>query len=252
MTTEAYSPPRDLFSKVRRRLVARRAARPVDFTFNEPVLSITFDDFPASAAEAGVRVLDRHGAKGTFYASAGLEDTMGPSGANFSRHDIARLAAHGHEIGCHTLEHHDCVQRDIITNLDDLARNRDRLVAMGAPPPRTHAYPYGETTSQLKDNLPPRIMSARGIMPGLNLGRGDLAQLHAYPLFGADWSARMRNTLRVAAKRKAWVIGFTHDVADAPSDYGTKTNDLDDLLRAAHALGFVILPVTAALGRRLA
>lgn len=252
MTIDAYSPPRDLVSKVRRRLIQQRAARPVELAFAEPVLSISFDDFPASAADAGAGVLERHGAKGTFYASAGLENTDGPCGRNFSARDIARLAAHGHEIGCHTLQHDDCSRRDIFSNLEDLARNRDRLVAMGAPPPRSHAYPFGETNNELKDNLPPRFMSARGILPGLNVGRTDLAQLHAFPLFGADWLTRMRATLKLAAKRKAWVIGFTHDVSDAPSDYGTKADDLDHLLRAAHAMGFVILPVTAALGRRLA
>jgi peptidoglycan/xylan/chitin deacetylase (PgdA/CDA1 family) len=252
MTIDAYSPPRDLVSKVRRRLIQQRAARPVELAFDEPILSVTFDDFPASAAEAGVRVLDRHGAKGTFYASAGLEDAIGPCGRNFAARDVARLAAHGHEIGCHSLHHNDCARRDIFSNLEDLARNRDRLMAMGAPPPRSHAYPFGETSTELKDNLPPRFISARGILPGLNVGRADLAQLHACPLFGADWLARMRSTLKIAAARKAWVIGFTHDVSDAPSAYGAKASDLDELLRAAHAAGFVILPVTAALGRRLA
>lgn len=252
MIINTYSPPRDLMSKFRRRLVQQRAARPVELAFAEPILSVTFDDFPASAAETGLRVLDRHGAKGTFYASAGLEGTTGPCGPNFSSRDIARLAAHGHEIGCHSLQHEDCARRDIFSNLEDLARNRDLLMAMGAPTPRSHAYPFGETSSELKDNLPPRFMSARGILPGLNVARADLAQLRAYPLFGAGWLARMRTTLRLAAKRKAWVIGFTHDVADAPSAFGTKTRELDELLRAAHAAGFVILPVTTALSRRLA
>ncbi|MGD9965050.1 MAG: polysaccharide deacetylase family protein [Hyphomonadaceae bacterium] len=252
MTIDAYSPSRDLVSKLRRRIIQQRAARPVELGFDEPILSITFDDFPASAADAGVRALDRHGAKGTFYVSASLEGADGPCGRNFSAQDVARLAAHGHEIGCHSMQHADCAQRDIFTNLEDLARNRDRLIAMGAPAPRSHAYPYGETSIELKDNLPPRFTSARGILPGLNVGRADLAQLNAYPLFGAGGLERIHDALRAGAKRKAWVIAFTHDVSDDPSPYGTRSVDLDELLRAAHSQGFVILPVTAALGRRLA
>lgn len=252
MTIDAYSPPRDLVSKLRRRFVQQRAARPAHLTFDEPIFSITFDDFPASAAETGVRVLDRHGAKGTFYASAGLAGKNGPCGVNFSAIDIARLAAHGHEIGCHSLQHEDCARRDIFSNLEDLARNRDQLMAMGAPAPRSHAYPYGETNVELKDNLPPRFLSARGIVPALNVGRADLAQLHAYPVFGPGALARVRGALRLGAKSKAWLIAFTHDVSDNPSPFGTKTSDLDELLRAAHAHGFVILPIAAALARRLA
>lgn len=252
MTFDTYAPPRDLASKVRRRLIQQHAARAIDLRFAEPILSVTFDDFPASAAGAGVRALDRHGAHGTFYASAGLAGADGPCGSNFTARDVARLVASGHEIGCHTSHHADCARRDIFSTLEDLARNRDALMAMGAPALRAHAYPYGETSGELKDNLPPRFLSARGILPGLNVGRSDLAQLHAYPLFGQGGLSRIHDALRQAAKRNAWVIAFTHDVADSPSAWGTRAEDLDDLLRTARKLGFVILPVTAALGRRLA
>lgn len=249
--TLAYAPRRDLVSKVRRRLTQHRAARPVTFAFAEPVLSITFDDFPATAAHAGAQILERRGARGTYYAAAGMANVDGPCGPGFGDADVKRLVAAGHEIGCHTLSHADCAQQDVFSTLEDLARNRDALARMGAPSPRAHAYPYGETSNAMKDNLPPRFMSARGILPGLNIGAGDMAQLRAYPLFGAGGIDRVLRALKTAAKRKAWVIGFTHDVADAPSPWGTRANELERVLREAHQLGFVVLPVTAALQRRL-
>lgn len=247
----AYSPPRDLLSKVSRRFTQERAARPVKLAFDEPILSVTFDDFPATAADAGARVLERYGARGTFYASSKLSGTDGPCGRNFSPRDIARLTSLGHEIGCHTSNHADCARRDVFTSLEDLARNRDALMAMGARSPRAHAYPYGETTRALKDGLPPRLATARGVTPGLNVGHGDLAQLRAYPLFGAGALERLHQAMRIAAKRNAWVIAFTHDVSDEPSDWGTRTADLDALMRTAHALGFTVLPVSSAIERRL-
>ncbi len=250
--TAAYAPSRDLVSKVRRRLTQERLARPARLAFEQPILSVTFDDFPATAADVGARVLERHGARGTYYASAGMAHVSGPCGPGFAPADIVRLTNTGHEIGCHTSTHADCAQRDIFSNLDDLARNRDALLAMGARPPRTHAYPYGETTSELKDNLPARFLSARGILPGLNVGPTDLAQLRAYPLFGAGGLARVANALTTAAKRNAWVIGFTHDISDTPSPWGTSAADLEDLLRTARKLGFLVLPVTSALEKRIA
>lgn len=248
----AYSPPRDLLSKMRRRLTQERAARPARLQFVEPILSVTFDDFPAAAADAGARVLERHGARGTFYASSKLADTDGPCGRNFSPRHVARLASLGHEIGCHTSNHADCARRDVFTSLEDLARNRDALMAMGAASPRAHAYPYGETTRELKDGLPPRFASARGVLPGLNVGKADLAQLRAFPLFGEGALTHLHQAMKVAAKRNAWVIVFTHDVSDEPSAWGTRTADLEALMRTAHALGFTVLPVSAALQRRLA
>jgi peptidoglycan/xylan/chitin deacetylase (PgdA/CDA1 family) len=250
--TLAYSPRRSVIARVRRRLTQHHAARPVTFSFGEPILSITFDDFPASAADAGARVLERHGARGTYYASAGMANADSPSGSCFSETDVKRLVAAGHEIGCHTSSHADCAQRDIFTTLEDLARNRDALLRMGAPTPRAHAYPYGETSNEMKDNLPPRFTSARGILPGLNVGPGDLAQLRAYPLFGPGGMERVFGALKAGAKRKAWVIGFTHDVSDDPSPWGTRADNLDLLLREARKLGFIVLPVTAALARRRA
>jgi peptidoglycan/xylan/chitin deacetylase (PgdA/CDA1 family) len=252
MTIEAYAPPRDLASKLRRRRTQWYAAKPARLRFEEPVLSITFDDFPVSAAQEGTRILESRGARGTYYASAGLSDRNGPCGRNFGSADIARLAAAGHEIGCHSYAHDDAAQRDVFSSLEDLATNRDALVAMGARSPSSHAYPYGETTTRLKDGLPPRFGSARGILPGLNHGNADLAQLRAYALFGVGWTARLRSALKRAAQRKAWVIGFTHDVADAPSLWGTRAADLEALLDDARKLGFVVLPVSAALQRRLA
>ena len=250
--TAAYAPSRDLVSKVRRRMTQNYAARPATLAFAQPVLSITFDDFPSSAAHAGAQILERHGARGTYYAASGMANVEGPCGLGFNEADIKRLVASGHEIGCHTSSHADCAKQDLFATLEDLARNRDALLAMGASSPSTHAYPYGETNGQMKDNLPPRFMSARGILPGLNVGAVDLNQLRAYPLFGAGGMDRVLRALKLGAKRKAWVIGFTHDVADAPSPWGTHADELELVLREAHTLGYVVLPVTAALQRRLA
>lgn len=250
MNLEAYAPPRDPVAKLRRRMTQWEAARPAVLRFDRPMLSISFDDFPASAADAGARILEAHGARGTFYASAGLANTDGPCGRNFSAADIARLTAAGHEIGCHSYEHTDCAQRDVFDTLQDLAKNRDAMAAMGAgKSARTLAYPYGETTVALKKTLPPRFACARGVLPGLNRGPVDLAQLRAYAMFGKPFTA-MRRVLKHAAKRNAWVIGFTHDISDTPSPWGTSTADLEALLREAHALGFTVLPISTVLDRR--
>lgn len=251
MTLSAYSPPRDLVSRVRRRLTARRNARPVNLRFDAPLLSITFDDFPASAADVGARILEAHGARGTYYASAGLIDLDGPSGRNFSRAHITRLLRTGHEIGCHTFAHTDCARHGTLDSLTDIARNRDALRDLGCPPQQAMAYPYGETTRDLKAHLPPRFASARGVAPGLIRGATDLTQLTAYQLYGAGALRRARQALKQAARRNAWMIAFTHDVCNAPSQFGTRADDLDALLHLARELGVTVLPVTAALAQRV-
>ena len=252
MTPPAYTPARDIASKIRRRLTQWRAAKPAQLRFAQPMLSICFDDFPASAAAAGAQTLEQHGARGTYYAAAGLREADGDCGLNFSAADLTRLVASGHEIGCHTFAHADCAQRQTFDTLCDIAANRDALGAMGcAAPPVTLAYPFGETTDQLKSALPPRYKCARGILPGLNIGRVDLMQLRAYPLFGEGAFDRAVTTLKRAARRNAWMIVFTHDVSDSPSPWGTRTAELTALLLAARSAGVAVTTVSAALSRRL-
>lgn len=252
MSVFAYVPPRDALSKVRRRATQWRAARPAKLKFEAPLLSICFDDFPVSAGAAGAQILEAHGARATYYAAAGMADTNGPCGRNFTARDIARLLDAGHEIGCHTFEHADCARRPIFESLRSIAKNRDVLNEMGArESARSLAFPYGETTHALKEGLPPRFHSARGVLSGVNVGRVDLAQLRAHALFGDNWQARLNSAMKSAAKRNGWLIAFTHDIADAPSPWGTRGQDLDALLKQAHRLGLTVLPVTAALERRL-
>lgn len=236
---------------MRRRLTARHIARRALLRFGTPLLSVTFDDFPASAADMGARVLEAHGARGTYYAAAGLANTKGPCGRNFNAAHVTRLLRAGHEIACHSFAHDDCARRTTLDTLRDIARNRDALAAMGCPQQQAFAYPYGETTRDLKGHLPPRFATARGITPGLVRGAVDLAQLPAFPLFGAGAMVRAAQALKRAARQNAWMIAFTHDVDDAPSPFGTRADDLDALLRVAHTLGVTVLPVTSALARKL-
>ncbi len=252
MTSGAYSPPRHFAAKLQRRMTQEHAARPALLRFAQPLLSISFDDFPVSAAQAGADILERHGGRGTYYASAGLADTVGPCGRNFSGRDLVRLSERGHEIGCHTFGHDDCARRAPLETLKDLARNRYALAGMGAPrAAETLAFPYGETTVALKHSLPPRYRCARGVLPGLNVGPADLAQLRAHALFGSGWRARVKQALKMAARKKAWLIGFTHDVTDSPSAWGTRADEFDQLITEAKALGFSIVTISEALDRRI-
>lgn len=249
--TGAYSPSRGLPAKLRRALVQARATRPAELQFGRGALSISFDDFPHSSAALGAPVLERHGVRGTFYAAAGLTDQEGPQGRNHSREDISRLARAGHEIGCHTFAHHDCARRGAYESLIDLARNRDALAQMGAPELRTLAYPFGETSVELKATLPARFLCARGVNAGLNVGRVDLAHLRSYPLFGRGIAAAHKALAR-AARRGAWIIVFTHDVAETPSPWGVSPRALDDFIAAARQLRLDIAPLAQVATRVLA
>lgn len=64
---------------------------------DEKVIALTFDDGPTERTDGVLAILDRRGAKATFYLS-GAEAEARPE-------DVRRIVAAGHELGNHTYSH---------------------------------------------------------------------------------------------------------------------------------------------------
>jgi len=213
------------------------------------IVSFTFDDIPDNAASTGAPILDAYGAKGTFYVAAGLcGREYGPW--RFIEEDaLPHLVDAGHEIGCHTFAHPD-VQR---LGPDDLAREFDMNAArLAAIDPRiqleSFAYPYGGVGRVQKALVAKRFRSGRGTRAGLNAGRIDLAQLRAVSLYDHVLTrADLNAWIASAVRRKAWLIFYTHDVADPPSNQGTSRALLAAAVEESLAAGCAVLTVRDAL-----
>ena len=249
MTPPAYQPDRTLKGKLRRRAMRLMARRPARRGPDRPLLSVTFDDIPASAAEAGAALLEARGLRGGFYISAGLAGREGPMGRYAEGAAVRDLAARGHEIGCHTFSHLDCGRAGRAAVEADVAANGEALRAWGAPQPATFAYPYGDVAWAAKRALRDRFALLRTVQAGLVRRGGDLAQAPAVGVEGPDGEAVARRWLRRAAAERAWLILFTHDVAETPSPWGCTPAALSRLLDEALGAGFEV--VTPAEGARL-
>ena len=244
ITAEPYQPSRSFYAKVKRRLTQYRQAAPVRIELDEPVLSITFDDCPASAVDLGMKILDRHGVKGGFYIATGLmghETHMGPIAGEAK---VRLLRDAGHEVGAHSHAHIDYavtdpsdIEMDIQTNLDSLEQvcSGDEI--------ESFAFPYGETSFEVKKQLSGRFSNLRGVLPGINRGRVDRAQLFAYELDGN--AASLDRAIAALDDLKAnpgWMLVFTHDVSDTPSAFGISPEQLDRLIVEAKSRGIRISP----------
>jgi peptidoglycan/xylan/chitin deacetylase (PgdA/CDA1 family) len=250
MRPGTYEPARGLKAKLARRATQWRAAAPVWVWPDRPTLSISFDDFPKSAAHNGMPVLAAHGARATYYACAGLMGQDSPFGPMYGPEEFRAVIAAGHEIACHTNTHLDCARASDATVEAECEANAQGLAALGLNSPLAHvAYPYGETRPSLKRVLANRFATARGIMPGLNVARVDRMQLRALPFYGPDADRDVLPWLARAKALRAWLIVLTHDVADEPSRFGCSPGALDRLLAQAAALGFAVAPVGEAYSR---
>lgn len=245
---DAYEPDRSLKGKLRRRLIRLAHRRPAKVALERPMVSFSFDDAPATACETGAQALEARGQRGTYYFAAGLAGRDGPMGRFATGMDARRLHDAGHEIACHTYSHLDCGQSSTAVTLADVDQNAEHLAAWGAGDPVSFAYPYGDVGAAAKTALAGRFKTLRALHHGLIADGADLNQAPAVGIEGEDGERVANAWLDKAKARKAWLILYTHDVAETPSQWGCTTGALERLIDRAVSDGFDV--VTVAEGAR--
>ncbi len=245
----AYRADASLKGKVRRRYLRLLERKPLRFTLDHPMLSISFDDAPVSAVQLGADRVEAAGALATYYISAGLCGREGPMGLNASEAEIKGLARRGHEIGCHSFNHLDCGQARAGEIEREVQMNSERLAEFAVRRPRTFAYPYGDVSLDAKKVTARRFRAARALHQGLIQDGCDLNQLPAVGVEGPSGELRAWRWLKRAAAKNAWLILYTHDVSETPSDWGCTPDALERLLGQANEMGFEIATVSGALDR---
>ncbi|WP_426025165.1 polysaccharide deacetylase family protein [Brevundimonas sp. TSRC1-1] len=212
------------------------------------VLSLSFDDIPASAwLEAGP-ILAEHGVKATYYVCGGLSGGRNLDLPQFETEHLQALHEAGHEVGCHTYEHVSTLTLSPAELDASLARNAawvsERLDDYQM---LSFAYPFGDCALGAKPVIDRRFLCGRGVRDGINAGRVDRNLLQAVGLEsrrlpGYDLEQMVADT----AASRGWLIAYGHDVSDAPTPYGCKPEDIDRLIRLAKAADLDIQPVAAA------
>jgi peptidoglycan/xylan/chitin deacetylase (PgdA/CDA1 family) len=110
----------------------------------ETVVSITFDDGTANQMTAAA-TLDQYDLDGTFYVMSGYVGA-----ANYlTRANLDSLAAAGHEIGGHTINHPDLTTVPAAEAVRQICNDRAALTSWGFTI-RSLAYPYAASTPALE------------------------------------------------------------------------------------------------------
>jgi peptidoglycan/xylan/chitin deacetylase (PgdA/CDA1 family) len=217
------------------------------------VLSITFDDVPKTAWTEGGAVLAAHGAKATYFVCGGLCGRSLDGQPLCDVPELEAVHAAGHEIGCHTHEHHSA-HRDRPADYEaSCGRNRrfleDRLPGLQL---RSFAYPYGHAPLRHRWRLARRFAACRGVATrsGRKLN-GPMVDPSLLVAVGLTRDGQRHDDVgqlvAEAAARRAWLVLFTHDVQDTPSAHGCTPGELDHAIRLARQAGLDILPFGAVL-----
>jgi peptidoglycan/xylan/chitin deacetylase (PgdA/CDA1 family) len=223
--------------------------RPARLGGLRPVASITFDDFPKNAWTLGGPVLARHGVRGTYYTAGGFCGRSENGTLFYDAGDLEALAAAGHEIGCHSFSHQPTPELSSEALQADAGRNREFLKPfLKGAAPVSYAFPFGRVSRRTKRVHAPRYETLRGVHPGVNVGRVDLAQLNTVSLETRCWDERrIEAAIQRVLHDHGWLIFYTHDVSDTPSEYGSTPAMLDWALSRVAAARIEVLPMREAL-----
>lgn len=234
-------------------LAKRTPVRLVRSQLTRPIASITFDDVPRSATEAGAETLERAGVVGSFYVCGAHTDREFEGVTQHSLADLRRLVGAGHEIGCHGYAHLDATLTGAAELAHDQAANLAFLTGeVGAPAPSSFAYPFGATSVGAKRFYSERFQTCRGVGRGINAGWVDVAELRAFLVTDRLLpKRRMRGLIERARRKTGWLVFFTHDVAQDPTEYGCRPEQLQCLVAMLQDAEIEILPVRAAAERVL-
>ena len=224
-------------------------ARPAHLQGLRPVASISFDDFPRNAWTEGGPVLARHGVRGTYYTAGGFCGRVVDGTAFYDEADLKALAAAGHEIACHGFAHQPAPNLTTSELAADADRNREFLRPfLGGEAPVSYAFPFGRVSPRTKRFYAPRFSSSRGVHPGINAGHVDLAQLNTISLEKRCWDEKaILTAIQRTLHDHGWLVFYTHDVSDAPSEYGSTPAMLDWALSRVAQARIPVLPVREAL-----
>ncbi|WEX74932.1 polysaccharide deacetylase family protein [Sinorhizobium numidicum] len=214
-----------------------------------PLVSFTFDDVPDSALHDGAAILEKHGARGTFYIAGGLAGQVERDRTLITSEGCGELLARGHEIGCHTYSHRRI--RDFGRLGGDLDRNADYLKSVGVSPPATNfAFPYNAAWPLARAELRRRYRTCRAGGEAINRGSVDPLMLRAVEIRQPEQDAwALTRWIDDVAAQPGWLIFFTHDIAPRPTPYGCTPKTFEHLVRYAVEKGCCVLPVDHALDR---
>lgn len=228
-------------------LMARKLpVRPISLAPGRTIASITFDDFPKSAWSRGGAVLARHGVRGTYYTAGGFCGRAMDGILYYDEQDLRELLAAGHEIGCHGYGHQPTPDLASTALAEDARRNSEFLRPFIGQAV-SYAFPFGAVSRRTKRFYAPRFASLRGVHPGVNQGRVDLAQLSTISLESRLFCEAAVDTAIARVKAAGgWLVFHTHDVDDAPSPYGTTPQQLDWTVARVKAAGIDFLPMREA------
>jgi peptidoglycan/xylan/chitin deacetylase (PgdA/CDA1 family) len=114
----------------------------VSYSGNSKFVILTFDDGYKTQYTTAKPILDKYGYKATFYIVCNYAQKIDADRMNWN--DIQELQKQGHDIGSHTMNHHDLTQIPPYRIDYEIGISKECLLANGIKNVTSFAYPFAE------------------------------------------------------------------------------------------------------------
>lgn len=199
--------------------------------FEEPIVTVTFDDGWESVYSAGLPIMQKYGIRSTQYILSGVFDNT----TYMSIDQIKSMQANGHEVGSHTIDHLDLTQLDEAILTKQLKESKD-VLTKNFGPIKDFTSPYGAYNAHTLDSISKYYRTQKN-------AEGDPAahELEAInigstfnPLNVVSFSVRETTTLdelvkliNAAKKHNGWLVLTYHQIDRSGVEFSVNPEEFE-------------------------
>lgn len=210
-----------------------------------PLVSLTFDDGYRSHLEVATPILRDAGFRGTFYVVSGFLGD--PKGRYLTEPMVTELVDAGMEIGSHTVDHLRLSELNRREVRHQLADSRKALEALTGSPVEDLASPYGDSSTEVREEIRSRYRSHRSVVGRHNLVEFlDLSNLEARLIEDTTTPAEVEQWIAEAEAEGGWLILIFHDISEKPNEFDTTPEHFRAMVDAVARSGLTVRTIAEA------
>jgi peptidoglycan/xylan/chitin deacetylase (PgdA/CDA1 family) len=213
--------------------------------FNEPIISITFDDGWESEYTNGLPLLEKNNFVSTQYIISGLLNM--PDYMTTAM--VKNLQSQGDEIGSHTITHPYLTKLSATQLKQELAQSQATLRNLfGSGVSQDFASPYGDYNQTVLNAVKVYYRSHRSVSSGYNRKDNfNIYNILAQTVKADTTTAEVAAWVAQAKVDKAWLVIVYHKVDTSGDDYSVTPANLDTELANIKASGIIVKTIGQAL-----
>lgn len=190
-------------------------SKPGALYWQQPYVSLSFDDGLISDYTDASNLLDTHAYKGTFYFNPSTIDTAGV----MSSEQVSNLKSRGHELASHGYEHLNLTALHKQSIQYQLEHARSYFEQIHDKKTINFASPYGASDAQTNYYVRKFYTSQRGSEDGINTRQSfDPYNLKVLYIGNDTPISKLTDSLNEAKQTNGWLILVYHQIAPTSTD----------------------------------